>query len=181
MADEELHEVHFICSERWNTEAESFEYLVKWKGWNKKFNTWEPEDSIVDKDPIKEYRSKKKPKKKTAPTCGNTPTKTKKKVRWCPLQSTIKQLHVLTRFCIVCRNRKSMIIRKQALQRIKLVQVQHKQSQSQSQSNYRRSQRRKSKRNQLRRSQLRSQLRLQLVTVMIRRITSHSPRDCPSL
>uniref|UniRef100_A0AAF5CZ24 Chromo domain-containing protein n=2 Tax=Strongyloides stercoralis TaxID=6248 RepID=A0AAF5CZ24_STRER len=40
------------------------EYLVKWKEWGSKHNTWEPEDNILDERLIQEYEDNKKNKKK---------------------------------------------------------------------------------------------------------------------
>ena len=34
------------------------EYLVKWKGWSPKYNTWEPEDNILDLRLIQQYERK---------------------------------------------------------------------------------------------------------------------------
>ena len=58
-ADEELYEMHFICGERHNAADNITEFQVKWKGWNAKFNTWEPEESIVDKTFIEAFREKR--------------------------------------------------------------------------------------------------------------------------
>uniref|UniRef100_A0A0N5CBA2 Chromo domain-containing protein n=1 Tax=Strongyloides papillosus TaxID=174720 RepID=A0A0N5CBA2_STREA len=40
------------------------EYLVKWKEWGPKHNTWEPEDNILDERLIQEYEESKRSKKK---------------------------------------------------------------------------------------------------------------------
>lgn len=34
------------------------EFLVKWKGWTNKHNTWEPEDNILDKQLVREFENK---------------------------------------------------------------------------------------------------------------------------
>ena len=36
------------------------EYLVKWQGYGPKYNTWEPEENILDQRLIEEFNSKVK-------------------------------------------------------------------------------------------------------------------------
>lgn len=36
------------------------EYLVKWKGWGERFNSWEPEDHIIDKRLIAKFNKNEK-------------------------------------------------------------------------------------------------------------------------
>ncbi|XP_074036111.1 uncharacterized protein isoform X2 [Leptinotarsa decemlineata] len=40
----------------------SYEYLIQWKGFSKKFNTWEPQKNILDKDLIEKFCNAKKNK-----------------------------------------------------------------------------------------------------------------------
>uniref|UniRef100_A0A0N4ZY28 Chromo domain-containing protein n=1 Tax=Parastrongyloides trichosuri TaxID=131310 RepID=A0A0N4ZY28_PARTI len=44
------------------------EYLVKWKEWGPKHNTWEPEDNILDARLIQEFEENKKTKRKSKDT-----------------------------------------------------------------------------------------------------------------
>merc|ERR1712020_524723 len=48
------------------------EYLVKWKGWSPKYNTWEPEENILDLRLIQQYE-RKQVLKAMANKAGNKP------------------------------------------------------------------------------------------------------------
>jgi hypothetical protein len=52
---EEIWEIHKIIDKREGRFGEN-EYLVKWKGWSEKYNTWEPESHFPEGiDKYKEY------------------------------------------------------------------------------------------------------------------------------
>ncbi|CAG7833421.1 unnamed protein product [Allacma fusca] len=36
------------------------EYLIKWKGWSTKYNTWEPHENILDARLIEAFEAKEK-------------------------------------------------------------------------------------------------------------------------
>lgn len=48
------YEVQYIYQHRDSTNGKK-EYLVKWKGYNKKYNTWVNEDNFIEKDILDEY------------------------------------------------------------------------------------------------------------------------------
>ena len=83
-SEDEEFEMHYLVKERRNEEKQCTEFLVKWKGWAAKWNTWEPEENIRDLTFIANLRAKKKTtKKKTSPEAGNTPKKMTAQVNKC--------------------------------------------------------------------------------------------------
>ncbi|RNA13264.1 hypothetical protein BpHYR1_030149 [Brachionus plicatilis] len=61
--DEAIFEVEKIINHRLN-KNKKYEFLVKWKNYSLKHNSWEPMDSFLGKKPIEDYWSKlNKPKK----------------------------------------------------------------------------------------------------------------------
>ncbi len=49
----DLHEVDYIMQHRENNGK--YEYLIKWKGYDKDQASWEPEDHINDPQPVERY------------------------------------------------------------------------------------------------------------------------------
>lgn len=47
----DVYVVDRVLDKRFNKNGE-IEYLVKWEGWSDKFNSWEPEEHIIDKSLI---------------------------------------------------------------------------------------------------------------------------------
>ncbi|CAG5126927.1 unnamed protein product [Candidula unifasciata] len=60
------------CIQKRRVRKGKVEYLVKWKGWSIKYNTWEPEENILDRRLIEQFKretsggSKRGPKAKKA-------------------------------------------------------------------------------------------------------------------
>ena len=52
----QVFEVEKIIKKR--SEKNRTEYFVKWKNFSSKFNTWEPEENILDPGLIQEYQEK---------------------------------------------------------------------------------------------------------------------------
>lgn len=56
-ADDQIFAAEAITKKRLKKDGRT-EYLVKWKGWSSKYNTWEPEDNILDPRLIHQYERK---------------------------------------------------------------------------------------------------------------------------
>lgn len=48
----DIYYVENVLSKRLRPDTGKLEYLVKWLGWEEKFNTWEPDENIIDKSMI---------------------------------------------------------------------------------------------------------------------------------
>ena len=54
------------CIMKKRVRRHKMEYLVKWKGWSHKYNTWEPEENILDQRLLDAFnRQKKRPRSAT--------------------------------------------------------------------------------------------------------------------
>lgn len=60
---EKVFEAECILKQR--IRKRKLEYLVKWKGWSNKFNSWEPEENILDDELIDEFQDGDKQAKST--------------------------------------------------------------------------------------------------------------------
>jgi hypothetical protein len=55
-----------ILGQRVDPATEETEYLVKWSGWDSKFNTWEPESNLVGTDVLAQYKATRKSRRSGA-------------------------------------------------------------------------------------------------------------------
>ena len=55
-----IYEVETVLNVRETADGKR-EFLIKWKGWNKSFNNWEPERHILDRRLLKKFNKKKRP------------------------------------------------------------------------------------------------------------------------
>eukprot|EP01135_Chromosphaera_perkinsii_P000769 Nk52_evm57s151 gene=Nk52_evmTU57s151 len=54
--EEGLYVVEKILDKRWNERSQSYEYLLKWKNWEDKYNSWEPKECLVgSRDLLKDF------------------------------------------------------------------------------------------------------------------------------
>ncbi|XP_074595679.1 chromobox protein homolog 5-like [Brevipalpus obovatus] len=60
--------VENILGRRVNTATDKVEYLIKWAGWNKKYNSWEPEENLSCPELVSKFLENHKASSSTSPT-----------------------------------------------------------------------------------------------------------------
>ena len=88
-SDQGIHEVESILEMR-TTAKDKKEFLIKWRSWGHRWNTWEPEEHILDRRMLRKF-NKKRPAAEAAPAVvGGTDSITLRSKRRCAKQATVK-------------------------------------------------------------------------------------------